>query len=127
MDNDILATVEQIKAMTRKYRTMPGKPIDTVNALLDEVEIIRQKVDRSLAAFNSSIDDRDPGLVQMIGEALQEAREASVTAQLHLERELEDIRDAMGQIRTGNKARRAYQTPRVGMGYTEGNFIDRKK
>lgn len=126
MDAESAAILELIQTMTRKYRNIPGTAADTVNALLDEVEIIRDKVQRGLAAMTSA-EDRDNQALQVIGDALAEARDASVTAEIYIQSELNDARQMLGTIQTGKKARTAYQSPRIGMGFTEGTYIDRRK
>lgn len=126
MDGEIAALLELIQTMTRKYRNIPGSAAETVNALLDEVEIIRDKVQQGLSAVTAA-EDRDPQQLQMLGDALAEARDASVSAELYIQSELNETRQLLGAIQTGKRARNAYQKPRIGLGYTEGNFIDRRK
>jgi hypothetical protein len=126
MDDEISATLELIKIMTRKYQNIPGAAPETVNALLDEVEILRDKLQRALAVITSG-EDRDYQQLQEIGDALAESRDASVSAQIYIQNELNDARKILGTIQIGKKARYAYQSPRIGMGYTEGNFVDRRK
>jgi len=126
MAEDVRETLEYIRSMTRKYRSIPGANAATANSLLDETDLLRQKIEQGLAAFAVS-EEKDPLLLKELGEALQEAREASIEAELYLQREMQDLRQTLGTIRIGNKARRAYQTPRIGMGYTEGSFVDRRR
>lgn len=126
MDEEYRQILENIRSMTRKYRNIPGAASENVNALLDEIELIREKVQRGLALI-ASVEQGDPGRFQEIGEALQEAREASVTAEIYVQGELQDAREMLGSIRSGNKARKAYQPSTMGMGFSEGSFIDRRK
>ncbi|NLY90586.1 MAG: hypothetical protein GX081_03140 [Firmicutes bacterium] len=44
-----------------------------------------------------------------------------------LQEEMESIAESYAQIKTGQKAINAYQPPSVGLGYSEGKFVDRKK
>ncbi len=44
-----------------------------------------------------------------------------------LHEEMEAIAESYAQIKTGQQAINAYQPPTVGLGYSEGKFVDRKK
>ncbi len=44
-----------------------------------------------------------------------------------LQQEMERITESFKSLSSGRQALNAYNSPRVGMGYTEGKFVDRKK
>jgi|GEM_PF-522568 len=60
-------------------------------------------------------------------ELLQRLREKSQAVEELFGKELGRIKESLGGLKRGKKAVSAYGPPAVGMGYSEGKFVDRKK
>lgn len=120
------SVLKEIQQLTLIYQTIEkDQALEEVGALLNAAEELRVRIDEKLKEIQR--DSLDPQLLQGIREALNEAHEASERAQQRIEEEKEEIRSALNKFRVGSHVRQAYRPPAIGMGFTEGNFIDSKK
>ncbi|NLW55513.1 MAG: hypothetical protein GX050_02635 [Firmicutes bacterium] len=87
--------------------------------LVDDAERIVQLLSRLLRSSPLKEEDEFE-LVQKV------KVKAEAIVQL-LREEMEYIFESFKSLNTGRQAINAYEGPRVGMGYTEGKFVDRKK
>lgn len=60
-------------------------------------------------------------------EILESLRKKARRLEELFKKEMAGIEEAISNLKTGRRAINAYHPPRVGMGYTEGKFVDRKE
>ena len=117
----LLAKIQEMKSVYEQIlETSDGEEI--IN-LLDVVISIQTELTPVLSHYLSSSLESKQRLQSALSSAFQSAKDA----QEYLEHEKVTAIDGLRQIKTGNKARQAYLPPAIGMGYTEGNFIDSRK
>lgn len=119
---------DAIKALTQElidlYLAIPKATSEELAALTARADAIQAELDVQLSAETASFSESQ--ITELI-KSLAAAKTAANEACRYLESELKATGEEMTKIRSGQKVNRAYQPPAVGMGFTEGTFIDSKK
>lgn len=122
-DVDIVQAIEEL---THVYEELdPSGEVETFESMLTKADQLKERVDEMLRAM--SAETVEPTMAHTIHLALIQAYKASLNAMNRVQSEKEEIGCSLNQLKVNNKARQAYSSPAIGMGFTEGNFIDSKK
>lgn len=118
--------LQDIGKLTALYDAMdPENDLENLLLSVGVIDELRMGIESALQKMNSTdIDSRNNAEIL---EGLRQAYNASARAQERIQKEKGRIGSVISQVRIGNQARQAYYPPAIGMGYTEGNFVDSKK
>jgi len=121
---DTKAFQELSQQLNDLYLSIPKTEPQDLAELTARAKAILVELDSLLASAAGSFSTDQVAEVEQSLTTLKQSAEAACT---YLQNALKDTGEELARLKRGQKAHRAYQQPVVGMGFTEGSFVDSKK